>query len=1118
MDKLQPPGTLSFAGNVAENWRKWKQRFQVYLTASGIDAKDQKVQSATLLHVAGEEALEIYNTFTWDNDGDDEKVSAIMAKFEAHCNPRKNITWERHLFNTRNQQPGETIDQYVTDLRTKAKTCEFGTLSDSLIRDRIVGGIISDSTRSRLLQKADLTLEKAIDMCRASETTAAQMKTLTAGQEASGTLDTADVNTVGMDRQKSTGDKRKYQCGRCGTGHTRQQPCPAMGAECLKCGRRNHFARVCRTKAQRKQRPKVHGIGQDSSDEDESGMFVAVIEKDMDTKDWKATVKLNGQPTTLKLDTGAQCNVISKRSYDLISRRPLLKSKTKLVTFGGHKMKACGKACITCEYKDKYTIVEFEVVKQDVPNVLGLKTCKEMNLVQRIDSIGTAPSDMLDEYKDVFEGLGCITNATHHIKIDKHSKPVVHPPRRVPVTLRSKLKDELNRMEQLNVIERVHEPTNWVNSMVIVTKPNGKLWICIDPRDLNKAIKREHYPMRTIEEVVTRMPNAQVFSVLDANSGFWQVQLDHESSKLCTFNTPFGRYRFKRLPFGISSAQDVFQSTMSEMFEDIEGVEVVVDDLLIWGETETEHDERLRKVLERTRQCNLKLNKEKSQIKLSEIHYIGHILNKEGLKPDPEKVKAICTMKSPESKEELQRFLGMVTYLGKFIPNLSQAAAPLRTLLESNVEWHWTEHQEASFTALKKLVTEAPVLKFFDPTKPVKISVDASSKGMGAVLLQDEQPIAYASKALTKSQQNYAQIEKEMLAIVFTCTRFHEYIFGLCSIEVETDHKPLEMILTKPLHQAPTRLQKMIMTIQKYPITVKYRPGKELIIADTLSRAYLPEEASDICAEEFEVNIVYTLPISESKLETFKDETAKDPSLQELKTTVEKGWPESKSRVSHRISPYWNYRDEISTYDGIMFKGEKVIVPKTMQREMLEIIHSSHLGMEKCKCRARDVLYWPGMNSEIENTVSRCQICSTYRRSNSREPLLSHPAPERPWARVGADLFELNSHNFLVLVDYYSGYIEVEQLRDTKSEVIIKLCKSQFARYGIPDTLVTDNGPQFSSEAFRDFAHHYGFRHCTVQVVHITRNQMAEQKRPCKPSRAYSRKPVTMEGIYTSLF
>ena len=187
MDKIQSPGTLSFAGNVAENWRKWKQRFELYLTASGIDAKDQKIQSATLLHVASQEALEIYNTFTWDKAGDDKNVPAIMAKFEAYCNPRKNVTWERHIFNTRtrNQQPGETIDQYVTDLRTK--TCEFGTLIDGCIRDRIVGGIIDDSMRNRLLQKADLTLEKAIDMCRSSEMTAAQMKTLTASQEPSPT-------------------------------------------------------------------------------------------------------------------------------------------------------------------------------------------------------------------------------------------------------------------------------------------------------------------------------------------------------------------------------------------------------------------------------------------------------------------------------------------------------------------------------------------------------------------------------------------------------------------------------------------------------------------------------------------------------------------------------------------------------------------------------------------------------------------------------------------------------------------------------------------------------------------------------------------------------------------
>ena len=208
--------------------------------------------------------------------------------------------------------------------------------------------------------------------------------------------------------------------------------------------------------------------------------------------------------------------------------------------------------------------------------------------------------------------------------------------------------------------------------------------------------------MRTVEEIVARIPNARVFSVLDASSGFWQVRLDRKSARLCTFNTLFGRYMFTRLPFGISSTQD-------EMFEDIEGVEVVVDDLLIWGETEEQHDSRLEKVAEHR---NLKLNKDKSQIKRKEISYVGHIIGKDGLKPDPKKVEAIVNMKAPKDKEELQRFLGMTTYLTKFIPNYSQVAAPLRVLLEKGTEWHWLYQQEVSFQESKKLITRSPILKF----------------------------------------------------------------------------------------------------------------------------------------------------------------------------------------------------------------------------------------------------------------------------------------------------------------------------------------------------------------------------------------------------------------------
>ena len=301
--------------------------------------------------------------------------------------------------------------------------------------------------------------------------------------------------------------------------------------------------------------------------------------------------------------------------YHQVCKDPLQPSSASLVAFGGHKLHTHGKVQLPCQQKENQYLIEFEVVDHDVPNILGLVTCIEMNLVQRIDTVTTKNTTLFEQYCDVFEGLGCVTNVSYHIRIDTTKTPVIHPPRRVPITLRPKIQEELAHMEHLNVIEKVTEPTNWVNSMVTIIKPNGSLHICIDPRHLNQAIQREHYSMQTIEEVTTRMPEATYFSVLDASSGYWQISLDQESAKLCTFNSPFGRYMFKYLPFGLSSAQDIFQKVMTEMFESIDGVEVVVDDILVWGTNEAEHDSRLIKVLDRARPRNLKLNKSKCQFK-----------------------------------------------------------------------------------------------------------------------------------------------------------------------------------------------------------------------------------------------------------------------------------------------------------------------------------------------------------------------------------------------------------------------------------------------------------------------------------------------------------------------
>ena len=393
-------------------------------------------------------------------------------------------------------------------------------------------------------------------------------------------------------------------------------------------------------------------------------------------------------------------------------------------------------------------------------------------------------------------------------------------------------------MEQLGAIEKVDQPTEWVNSIVIVEKPDGNLRICLDPKDLNRAVKREQFQLPTSTEITSKLTGAKVFSKLDAKDGFWHVKLDPPSSLLTTFNTPFGRFKFNRLPFGLNSSNEVFQKKMQFAFEGIEGVEVIYDDLLVWGKDEESHDRALRNGLERAREKGVKLKKQKCEIKTPEVVYIGDKITKDGVKPDESKIEAILNLPSPQNKKDVERLLGMLTYQSKFIPNMSTLTEPLRVLLKQEVHWHWEEQQEKALNEVKKVLTSKPVLRYYDVTKPVKLSVDASQSGLGAILLQDNQPVAYASKSLTDCQKGYVQIEKETLAIVFGCERFHQYLYGK-EIEVESDHKPLEALFAKSIAKAPPRIQHLMLRLQHYHLKVKYVPGKQMFIADALSRAHL---------------------------------------------------------------------------------------------------------------------------------------------------------------------------------------------------------------------------------------------------------------------------------------
>ena len=530
------------------------------------------------------------------------------------------------------------------------------------------------------------------------------------------------------------------------------------------------------------------------------------------------------------------------------------------------------------------------------------------------------------------------------------------------------------------------------------------------------------------------------------------------------------------------------------MFSDIPRVDNWIDDILIWGKNQKEHDETLKQVLNRAKQKHLTLKKKKCKFAQTEIKYVGHIFSKAGLKPDPDKVSAIQDMPEPQSKKDLQRFLGMVNFLGKFFPNMAETTAPLRTLLQKDVEWHWNPEQQSAFQRVKQQLTQTPVLAHYSTDKPVKITADASSVGLGCALLQDDKPVAYASRALTQTEQKYAQIEKETLAIVFACEKFHQNIYGK-RCDVESDHKPLENIWNKPLNSCPPRIQRLMLRLQRYDLNIAYKPGKDMHLADTLSRAALPHTDTDVEEEEevrIHVNMLrQNLTISDKKRQEIREATEKE--MQLLKNTILEGWPAHKHEVHKDIRQYFQYNEELSIIDGMIFKADKVVIPPSLRKEMLSRIHEGHLGMEKCKIRGRRLMFWPGMNSQIEQTVAQCNTCIKHRNKQQKEPLKPHDIPDKPWQKVGSDLFHWNDHDYLLIADYYSKFLEIALLHDTKSKTVISHMKSIFARQGIPEEVVSDNGPQYSSEEFKAFAEKWEFVHTTSSPNYPQSNGFAER-------------------------
>ena len=499
--------------------------------------------------------------------------------------------------------------------------------------------------------------------------------------------------------------------------------------------------------------------------------------------------------------------------------------------------------------------------------------------------------------------------------------------------------------------------------------------------------------------------------------------------------------------------------------------------MVIFGVDQQDHDPNLINLLNACQKEGLVLNSKKLELRRERVTFFRAEYSAQGMHPDPKKVQGITEITVPTDKQQLQSFLGMVDYMGTFIPNLSHHTELLRAMLKKDNIFHWEEQQTRSFQQVKTLIAKANTtpLRYYDRNLPVTVQVDASLRGLGACLIQQhkgkDQLIAFASKSLMDAETRYANIERELLAIVFACQRFSTYLLGRSFI-AESDHKPLEMIAMKNLANAPPCLQRMLLELQRYNVTIKYQPGKEMQLANALSRC--PARASQEIKLDMRVDYIAFM---KPWIEKLKDSTQRDPILATVYQLTQQGWPHQRRHVPRLARRYWDFRDELSTDDGMLLKGPRLIIPAELQEEYLSRLHEGHLSASKVQENAKQHMYWTGIDADIEDYTKRYQECIK-KSQVAKEPLQPHDIPEGPWRKLGIDYFAFDGNSYVLICDYFSKFPFLYRAKTSFWSLRDRLI-DLFSIEGYPDEIVSDNGPPFQSKEFAKFLSGLGIKHTT---------------------------------------
>ncbi|XP_015122715.1 uncharacterized protein K02A2.6-like [Diachasma alloeum] len=654
-------------------------------------------------------------------------------------------------------------------------------------------------------------------------------------------------------------------------------------------------------------------------------------------------------------------------------------------------------------------------------------------------------------------------------------------------------------MERDKVLTSIDQ-SDWATPAIFVKKPNGTIRVAGDYKvTVNSCIKSSEYQLPSSAEAMATLNGGTIFSQIDLKNAYKQLRVDEETANTLTLSTPKGLYKVNVLLDGLNIAPRIFQKFLVTRLQDIPGVLIYLDKIKIQGSTKEEHDIRLREVLRRLEIANLRINREKCVVGVESMEFLGYEVSSQGIRPLKKKIKAIVKMPAPTNVKELQAFLGSVNFHNQSLADRANIAEPLHRLLEKKTSWNWTERHQEAFTRLKQHLASAPILCHYDESKPIIVAADASPYGIGAILSHVdknniEHPVAFSSKTLSATQRNYSQLEREALTLIHAVTHYHQYLAGR-KFKLITDHKPLLGIFN-PNRPTPEiispKLIRYLNTLRAYEYELEYREGRKNGNVDTLSRLPLEgnfeEEEEETYGEVLMIENVTRDPITHREI---AEETKKEETLRQVKTWLQRGWP---GKVPPQYTHFSKKIMELSIYKECIIWGHRVVIPTTQRKQMLKYLHANHPGICGTKAAARSYVWWPEIDQDIETMVKNCQECMEVLSAPAKTPTQPWVAPDKPWTRLHVDFAgPMAGPTFLIVVDSTTKWLEVKRVSSPNSLNVIKVLRALFATFGIPDTIVSDNGTAFTSEEIKAFYQRNGIKAMYIAPYNPQANGQAER-------------------------